>query len=70
LEAEIYRFRKSQLATNKITVLALWECLIEPGGPCRGQAYGPLIKSPTDLQSENTQATQDNQFSPLSEDEE
>lgn len=30
----------------------------------------PLIKRPAPIQPENTQATQDNQFSPLSEDEE
>ena len=30
----------------------------------------PLIKSPAPLQPDNTQDTQDNQFSPLSEDEE
>ena len=30
----------------------------------------PLIKSPAPLQPEHTQDTQDNQFSPLSEDEE
>ena len=32
--------------------------------------YDPLMKSSADLPSEDTQATQDNQFSPLSEDEE
>ena len=43
---------------------------VKCGGPCRGRTYGPLIKSPAPIQSQNTQGTQDNQISPLSEDEE
>jgi hypothetical protein len=54
---------------NKSMVFALQTRLIEPGGPYRGRTYGPPIKSPANIQPENTQDTQDIEFPSVSEDE-
>lgn len=55
---------------HKLPFKRCWIVESANSGGQKGQKHAPLIKSPDPLQPENTQDTQDHQFSTLSEDEE